>query len=68
MRSLRTFVLLSVLLGTLTLLGTLPAAQAGEPCCSVVAVNAAKGVVKLKDARTGQTCEVTVSDKAGSRG
>jgi len=64
MRSLRAFGVLSVLLGTLSLLGPLPAAQASEPCCNVVAVNAAKGVVKLKDARTGRTCEVTVRNKA----
>ena len=64
MRSLGPFALLGVLLGTLTLLGPLPAAQAGEPCCSVVAVDATNCAVTLKDAKTGRTFQVAVLDKA----
>jgi hypothetical protein len=35
-----------------------------EPCCGVTAVNAATGVVTMKDAKTGQTFNVTVQNKS----
>lgn len=36
----------------------------GEPCCSVTAINQATGVVTLKDLKTGNISQVTVTDKA----
>ncbi|MGH7381035.1 MAG: hypothetical protein ACREKR_02225 [Candidatus Methylomirabilales bacterium] len=41
-----------------------PTVHGGGPCCAVVAVDAAKGVVTLKDAKTAKTFQVTVKDKA----
>jgi Cu/Ag efflux protein CusF len=35
-----------------------------EPCCSVTAINQATGVVTLKDLKTGNISQVTVTDKA----
>lgn len=67
-------VVLSVLgAGTLS-----PLAQAAEPagkpvkarvhgaapCCAVTAINQATGVVTLKDLKTGNISQVTVTDKA----
>lgn len=36
----------------------------GEPCCGVTAINQATGVVTLKDLKTGNISQVTVTDKA----
>lgn len=35
-----------------------------DPCCSVTAINQATGVVTLKDLKTGNISQVTVTDKA----
>ena len=35
-----------------------------EPCCNVTAINQATGVVTLKDLKTGNISQVTVTDKA----
>ena len=35
-----------------------------EPCCGVTAINQATGVVTLKDLKTGNISQVTVTDKA----
>lgn len=34
------------------------------PCCGVTAINQATGVVTLKDLKTGNISQVTVTDKA----
>jgi hypothetical protein len=39
-----------------------------EPCCSVVTVNAASGVVTLRDVKTGGTFDVRVQNKARLNG
>ena len=43
---------------------TVPPAFAGNPCCSIVAVDQATGRVTLRDLKTGQTFQVTVQDAA----
>lgn len=39
-----------------------------EPCCNVVAVNAASGVVTLRDVKTGSTFDVRLQNKARLNG
>lgn len=39
-----------------------------EPCCGVVSINAASGVVTMKDLKTGRTFDVRVNDKARLNG
>lgn len=38
--------------------------NAGEPCCSVAAIDQITGKVTLKDHKTGKTYQVSVADKA----
>jgi Cu/Ag efflux protein CusF len=38
--------------------------HAVEPCCSVTAIDQATGVVTLKDLKTGNISQVTVTDMA----
>lgn len=40
----------------------------GEPCCAVAAVNAASGMVTLRDLKTGSTFDVRVQNKARLNG
>lgn len=39
-----------------------------EPCCSVVSINAASGMVTLRDLKTGSTFGVRVQNKARLNG
>lgn len=39
-------------------------ARSAAPCCAVVAINQATGVVTLKDLTSGDISQVTVTDKA----
>jgi hypothetical protein len=41
-----------------------PAAYAGEPCCSVTAIDAKTGVVTAKEAATGRAFQFQVKDAA----
>jgi hypothetical protein len=56
---------LGVSLG-LGLIALLPASQAAEPkpCCAVVSVDKAAGVVTVRDLKTGQYARVKVTDAA----
>jgi hypothetical protein len=49
---------------SLALLTALPATQvfAGNPCCSIVKIDKATGVVTLRDNKTGKLETITVSD------
>ena len=41
-----------------------PRVHGADPCCQVTAINQATGVVTLKDLKTGNISQVTVTDKA----
>jgi hypothetical protein len=51
---------------TLGLVTALPATQvlAASPCCTIVSIDKATGIVTLRDNKTGQLEKVTVKDPA----
>ena len=63
-KTLRAALLLAALsLGLITLVPATPV-EAAAPCCGVVAIDQAKGLVTIRDKATGQTHQVTVKDVA----
>ena len=52
----------------LALLAWVPPAAAGDPCCSITAINIKTGMVSAKETATGRTFQFKVADKGALAG